>query len=205
MLFRSSTGIIGSFKITADTALSTGTRRLVAITGPKALELFQQTYNNSKKLSEKFKVKLDQVVPAVEKQEESYSQTLSQVKKLKKELLKSNISNWIDKINRENSVPFAVIIEEDLSSDDLKFISEKLVQKEPGYYFVASNNKQANKSQFLSITSQEYIGTIDHKNLVEFLKNNNLRGGGRPGTIQGGGPVLSQELEEKLISFIKTH
>ena len=50
----SSTGIIGCFKITSDIALAAGTRRMVAITGPEALKLFQQTFTTVKKLSEEF-------------------------------------------------------------------------------------------------------------------------------------------------------
>ena len=50
------TGDIGSFKITENSALSAGNRRIVALTGLKALELFQHDFNLVKSLSQELKV-----------------------------------------------------------------------------------------------------------------------------------------------------
>src|SRR5205807_408485 len=50
------TGDIGSFKITEVSALSAGNRRIVALTGPKAIELFQNCFMTLKNLSQEFKV-----------------------------------------------------------------------------------------------------------------------------------------------------
>ena len=58
------TGVIGTFKIIESSSLSAGHRRIVALTGPGAITLFQETFNNVKALSQEFKVKREHVLEA---------------------------------------------------------------------------------------------------------------------------------------------
>ena len=61
------------FKITSETALATGTRRIVAVSGPEAIKLFQSRFGIVKTLSEIYKAKPEEVLEAVTKQQENYS------------------------------------------------------------------------------------------------------------------------------------
>ena len=81
------TGDIGSFKITENIALSAGNRRIVALTGPKALELFQQDFSLIKKLSQELKVPGEQLVKTVEIQKNDLQESLRAIKQLKKSSL----------------------------------------------------------------------------------------------------------------------
>src|SRR5690606_12383666 len=56
------TGDIGTFKITESVALSAGHRRIFAVTGPKAIDLFQETFNVVKIIGQDFKVKREEVL-----------------------------------------------------------------------------------------------------------------------------------------------
>ena len=66
--------MIGALKVTEVTALSAGHRRIVAVTGPRAIELFQETFDVSKQLGQEFKVKRDEILPAIAKQKEQLKQ-----------------------------------------------------------------------------------------------------------------------------------
>ena len=87
------TGDIGCFKITEVSALSSGNRRIVALTGPAAIELFQQTFSAMKTLGQEFKVPIEQVVDAVKKQKEQLREAQSLAKTDQKKLLPLSASS----------------------------------------------------------------------------------------------------------------
>ena len=64
------TGDIGTFKITDISSISAGHRRIIALTGPKAIDLFQETFGITKKLSNQFNINRDQLISLEEKQAE---------------------------------------------------------------------------------------------------------------------------------------
>ena len=78
------TGDIGCFKITEVAALSAGNRRIVAVTGPAAVALFQQSYNTVKTLGQEYKVPTDQVLEALKKQKEHLKEAQQSLKELKR-------------------------------------------------------------------------------------------------------------------------
>ena len=88
------TGDIGVFKITENTALSAGHRRIVAVTGPRAVDLFQESFETIKNLSQEFKVKRNEVVHAIHKQQESIKELQHQIKQLKKQFWQSQLPQW---------------------------------------------------------------------------------------------------------------
>lgn len=194
----SSTGIIGAFKIVSDASLATGTRRMVAITGPKALELYQQCYRDLKGMSEQFKVKVEQVVDAFAKQTVQLQQTGVALRHTKKQLLQASMGQFAAQIDTSATVPQLLTTVDDADGEGLRTICQSLEQTNPGFYFVASNDMSAGKCQFLAWTSKAHQSTLDHGAVMGLLREHNLRGGGKPGTVQGGGPVVTADVLAKL-------
>jgi alanyl-tRNA synthetase len=195
------TGIIGAFKITSDTALSTGVRRLFAVTGPEALKLFQQSFSSTKKLSEEFKVKQDAVVSAVAKLQENYSHALTQIKQLKKQLIKSQLPDWKLEMKNIGSVPFLYRELDDVQGDELKGIATELEKIAPGFYCLVT--KLDNRFGFFAYVAKQYEAQIDLKKFAEFLKVTwNLKGGGSSKQIQGGGQQLPEQFAEKVAQWL---
>jgi len=196
-----STGVIGCFKIISDSALATGTRRLIAITGPKALELFQQTYRDLKVMGEQFKAKVDEVIEAVAKQTKNLQHSQKELKQVKRQLLHASIDQFLKQIKTSGSYGHAAIILENVDMDDLRTIAQRLGSKQPGFYFVASNNTKNHKGSFVALTTSK---TIHHNAVVRVLREHNLRGGGKPGLIQGGGAPLTQKMAEQIVQQVIT-
>lgn len=201
----SSTGIIGAFKITSETALSTGVRRIVAITGPEAINTFRQSFSSVKKLSEKFKVKPEEVAAAVEKQQTNLQEALTQIKQLKKELYKAQIPLLESAVNTVNGVPFLFTHLDDAANDDMKFICTSLSEKKAGFYFMVSSQPGTNRFSFFAFVSPAATTQVDLKDFSAFLaQNHGLKGGGSGTQLQGGGENLPASLQQSIIDWLKT-
>jgi alanyl-tRNA synthetase len=189
------------FKIVEVSALSAGNRRILAFTGPKAIELFQETFNTVKHLSQEFKVKPQEVIATVEKQQEELKQLQSKLNKLKKEAWINQIPTWLDKVENINNIPFLFLLLKDYENSELKEIATILLSKKPGIYFIASNN---GTSSFICTISPQFKDKLNTKEFSSFLKKEaNLTGGGKD-NIQGGGPKIESDLEAKIKNWIKT-
>lgn len=195
-----STGIIGCFKITSESALSTGTRRIVALTGPQALRVYRQSFNTVKKLSEQFKAKPELVAAAVEKQEQQLQAALREIKQLKKQAWKSQVPTWQKQVAAVGNIPFLYLELSDIGNDELKNICQAIEQKTPGFYFVVAGSDRKN---FLGYVSKDYKETVDLKKLAPLLKDIGLRGGGSSSLIQGGGSPTSS-IEATVRGWITT-
>lgn len=195
------TGDIGAFKITEVSALSAGNRRIVAVTGPKAIELFQQNFNDIKALSQEFKVKMDEVVAAVSKQQACLHDLQIQVRRLKKQAWQTQISSWLTQVKTVKDVPTLSLVLEDFDGADLREIANELNQKQPGLYVLVSN--QGDKSSFICQLDPKFQSQIT---LIDFAEKLNskfgLRGGGKGNAIQGGGPKINKEFCEQILKLV---
>jgi len=198
-----STGDIGTFKITEVTALSAGHRRIVAVTGPKAISLFQDMFNVVKKLSHEFKVKRDEVVEQVIKQKEQIKQLQTQTKQLKRQLWQTQLPKWEKQIEIINGLPFLFIEFDQTSNDELREIAQTLLQKKAGFYFLVSTNN--NRSLFYSIVGTKFATIISIQKFADWLKETiNLRGGVRDNALQGGGKKINSDLKDAIKKWLAT-
>lgn len=200
----SSTGIIGCFKIISETALSTGTRRIVGVTGPEAVKLFQQTFSCVKKLGEDFKVKFEEVYDAVTRTQEQYQDALSQTKQLRKQLIKTQVTEWQNQIQTVGKTPFVFLKFEDLNNQDMKTICQDLEKHKPGLYFIFNKSKDSDAFTFVTFQSKKSDCKVCLKAFTELLKTKfNLRCGGNDEMVQGGGQTQIKDLEQEIISWLK--
>ncbi|MGB8367085.1 MAG: alanine--tRNA ligase, partial [Candidatus Babeliales bacterium] len=179
------TGDIGTFKITDVTSPSAGHRRIVAVTGQKAIELFQNTFDTVKQLSHEFKTKSNEIIEQVLKQKEEIKQLQTTTKKLKQQLWQTKLPQWEKEIEMLNNIPFLFLEFEQATSEELRDIAHALTQKKPGFYFLISKTN-TNRLLFYSIIGEKFTSIINIKNFGQWLKETfNLRGGSRDNALQG--------------------
>jgi len=197
-----STGQIGCFKITDVSAISAGMRRITAVTGHKALELFQDNFRTVKSIGQLFKVQPDEVYETVVHQAELTKTLTKEVKQLKKLLVKYQIPELLNRITKVNNIPFLYLEQEDATIDELREIAQSLVQKQEGFYFVTSIVD--NKRNFVAAISASLKDKVNLKELAELIEVQfQLRGGGSQTIIQGGGPLAKNKIEGILINWLK--
>jgi alanyl-tRNA synthetase len=191
------TGDIGTFKLTEMSALSAGNRRVFAVTGPKAIELFQDEFETIRNISQEFKIKPEEVLETILKQKEDLQKAEVEIRKLKKSQIDTEIPSWLSKVDNSGKVPFLYLVLEDYDMSELRDISQKLIAQKPGFYFLLSN--QDDKSFFLAAVAKEHKADMDLKKMGAWLnKEYSLRGGGKDLVIQGGGPKLTKDLSEEI-------
>lgn len=191
------TGDIGTFKIIEISALSAGHRRIVAVTGPKAIDLFQTVYSDVKTLSQEFKVKTHEVLDAVFKQKEQIRELQIELRQLKKEALLHTMPEWLSETEEIKDIPYLCKIVQGYAPDDLRDLATMLTNKKPGFYFLVNNSEEA--CSFIAMVSPEFSSKIDLKKFAAWLREAvQLRGGGKANIIQGGGPRVSSDLCEKI-------
>jgi len=195
------TGAIGTFKITESSALAAGHRRIVAVTGPRALELFQETFNTVKTLSHEFKVKREDIVPAITKQKEEIKDLQTQLKKVRTQLMHAHLQSWYQQVELVNGIPFAFITIDHGTAQELRDIVHTLNQKQPGLYMVVGTVDS--KSLFVATLDERHATTINMQKFAMWLKDQHgLKGGVSKNTIQGGGGNIDATLKQSIKDWI---
>jgi alanyl-tRNA synthetase len=196
------TGDIGTFKITESTALSAGHRRIFAVTGPKAIDLFQDTFAIVKTIGQDFKIKREEVLDAVCKQKEHVKELQHKIKQLKSQLIVAQIPLWQESTDYIHSTPFLFVHSADGTIEELRMVATTLEKKQPGFYFaISSIGKQ---TLFYTILSPEFAHVIDLKAFSLWLKDRHgLRGGILNNSIQGGGGAYNSHLHDAIKQWIE--
>ncbi|MBT3455877.1 alanine--tRNA ligase [bacterium] len=195
------TGDIGACKITEISALSAGHKRIFAVTGLKALELFQDCFGAVKVLCQEFKVKPEEVLGSVSKQKDLLKDSILEIRKLKKSLLADKIPQFLESIKSVNEVPFLYLELDGTGQDEIKELAKNLNQKKPGLYFLV--NKSNSGASFFVTLDKALKNKIDLKEFSNWLKNTHqMRGGGSDTLVQGGTKSIPQDLEKSIIEWL---
>lgn len=196
------TGDIGCFKITEVSALSAGHRRITAITGPRALELYQECFDITKALSTEFKVKREDIVTTVDKQREQIKALQHTIKLLKKDFWKTQLPTWLEEVETINQIPFGFIALENYSTEELKGIAQEMLDKKPGFYFLISTDDQ--RCNFYVGTAAHFANSINLKKFGTWLQETHqLRGGGKDTSLQGGGVKFDAKLAASIKEWLQ--
>lgn len=196
------TGDIGTFKITQEMALAAGHRRIFAVTGPKAIALFQDTFSTVKNLSQFFKVKPEQVVSTVEKSQEQTKELQREVKALQQQLIHAQLPHIVKHAETVHGIPLLFHIFAHTPVDVLKEAISDVVQQQSGLLFFGSTH--ADKVVFVAATSGDIAKQVNLKEFAAWLKKNAaLQGGGSATIIQGGGLHFEPNLKDVIKSWLQ--
>lgn len=196
------TGDIGVFKITEVTALSAGQRRIVALTGPKALDLFQESHVLLKQLCQEYKVQQNHLFDAIDKHKQEIKLLQNELKQFKKQQLSSLKQELISQITEIDNVPFLYIDVDGFSTLELRDLVQEMNHKKPGFYVAISN--EGDKSACVALVDAQYQSKIDLKTFGDWLQTTaGIRGGGKKDILMGGGPRISGSLKDQIYDWLR--
>jgi alanyl-tRNA synthetase len=180
-------GDIAFFKIASEESIAAGVRRIVALTGPKAVELAQRTEEELEKAAALLKVGAFEVAQKIEQAQRRARELERELEEARGKLATARSGDLAGQARDVNGVKvLAARVEGD--GNALRELADKLRDK-LGHGVVALGSEHGGKAVLLVAVSKDLTGRVKAGDLVrEAAKLVGGKGGGKPDLAQAGGP-----------------
>ncbi len=186
------TGDIGSFKITSDEAIASGTRRIRGVTGRGAFERFQHSETLLAEAAAKINASPAKLPSELERLQSQLRDQQKEIEKLKLKLAQGG-GGSDDQVTEINGIKLLVRKVEDLGKEGRRQLADSLTRKiAPGVVVVADVSE--GKASLLVMVSADAIAKVKAGNVIKQIPG--ARGGGKPDLAEGG--VDASELDTVL-------
>jgi len=203
------TGQIGLFKIVSESSISSGVRRIEALTGLGVLNLLRDDEELLRSLSEILEVRREEVIGRVEKIISENRELLRKLKQLEGKTMNLEIDEAVSKAQEFDGVKMAWVVFEGKDAQLLRNASDTLLSKLGKGVGVVFNRNEGSVS-FVVRVSKELVDMFHAgKIAAELAKILGGGGGGRPDFAQAGGkkpekiPEAVNHLERMIRSLKK--
>lgn len=181
------TGQIGLFKITGESAIAQGIRRLEAKTGTGALELVNSQESQLDEIAQTVKSSRDEAAGRIKQQAERLKQLEKELEQYRFETVKAKIDGILEKAETFNGTKVITHTFQDTDMNTLRRISDLIKQKAQSSVAILGGRSADNAYLLASVTDnlvKEGIKADELINAVASLING--KGGGRPQMAQAG-------------------
>ncbi len=196
---------IGLFKITGESAVGAGMRRIEAVTGRGVLNYLSKKEALLDNLKEILNVPEEQLPGKVETLVQELKNKDKCVEKLKKEIASHEVERILERITEVEGIPVLSASISGADIESLRSLSDQLRNKiESGVVVLGS--AYGNKAQFVAVVTKDLLNKGIHAgNLIRKVAEiAGGGGGGRPDMAQAGGkkPEKVQEALESVKNII---
>ena len=193
-----STGQIGLFKITSESAIAQGIRRIEAKTGHGAIKLLHEQEQQLNQIAQTLKAPVAEVLDRLNTQTARLKQMEKDLGQYRLEAVKNNLDTILMNAGTIKDTKIRNHIFENIEIDLLRKICDLLRQKTKSYVILLGSRLPENcyiQSPSVTILSQQGEGRRDHPRDRVYTMGS---GGGRPQLAQAGskdGSSLKQALD----------
>lgn len=181
------TGDIGVFKITSESGISAGVRRIEAVTGKAALTLIEQEKQTLKQLCEIVKSKPEELVSKVQQLADNSRSLEKQLEQLKSKMASSAGSDLASQAEEMAGIKVLVANLEDFNPKALRDTVDQLKNK-LGSAVVLLAGSANGKVNLVAGVSKDVTGRVKAGDLVNMVAQQvGGKGGGRPDMAMAGG------------------
>lgn len=204
------TAEIGVFKITAETGIAAGIRRIEAVAGAAVLDYLKVREQVVRELGDRFKAKPEELPQRVSNLQTELKTTQKQLETLQQEIAILRSDQLLHQVETIGGLPTLVATLGDVDGESLKTAATRLLQKLGKGAVILASVPEPEKVNFVAAFSPEVNqkGLQAGKIVGEIAKLCGGGGGGRPNLAQAGGKDVSKLSEaldlakEKLRSLI---
>ncbi|MBC7796615.1 MAG: alanine--tRNA ligase, partial [Pyrinomonadaceae bacterium] len=182
------TGDIGAFKITSDEAVSSGVRRIRAITGFDAFARFRDDEDLIEKSLSALKTQRDNLPNAIERLQDELKKSRREAEDLKMKIASGAINSGSDdEIKEINGVKVIAKSVEGLDANSMRQLSDNLLNKLKSGVIILGR-KDDEKVSIIVRVSADLQNKIKAGNIIkEIAPIVGGKGGGKPDMAEGGG------------------
>ena len=198
----SRTGDIGMFKIISESALGSGIRRIEAVAGKAALDVFQNYNNLIGEISSEMRVSSENLKDRITSLITDKKMLEKQIINLNKKLNTSNISDTGTQSSLINDIKVVSKVLDAMPPKELKGLVDEIKKDIVTGIVIVISTLDKKASIVVGVTediTNKYDAVEFTKAAVEILEGKG--GGGRPDMAQGGGPNY-QKTEEAITTIL---
>jgi alanyl-tRNA synthetase len=185
----SNTAEIGVFKIVSETGIASGVRRIEAVAGPAVLEYLNVRERVVRELSDRFKVKPEELPERITSLQSELRTTQKQLETIKAQLALAKSDQLLTTAESIGDYKILVAQMQDVDPESLKTAAEQLLQKLGNGAVVLGSVPEAGKVSLVAAFSPDVNkkGLQAGKFIGAIAKLCGGGGGGRPNLAQAGG------------------
>ena len=182
------TGDIGVLKITSESGIAAGIRRIEAVTGMNAIKNMQQSEQQLSELASQLKVKRPEVAQRVRTMADKQREIEKQLERLEQKIASAQAANLLDDVQTIAGTPVLISTLSGVDGKSVRTLMDDVKSKLPYSVIVLIGDKDGQlalaASVDTSVTDRVKAGDII-RHLAGELGG---KGGGKPDYAQGGAP-----------------
>ena len=194
------TGDIGLFKITSESGVAAGIRRLEAVTGTKALETIQKVDSDILYINNLLKAQNHQTVEKVEATVESAHQLQKQIDQLNQKIANLQSAELLNQVQSIANRSTLITIVQNQDAKSLRNLHDSVKSKLDNAVIVLAG-VDGDKVSLIASVAKEFTATIKAGDIIKHLATElGGKGGGKPDLAQGGAP-LNEKFDQVIASL----
>ncbi|WP_315075327.1 alanine--tRNA ligase [Acinetobacter guillouiae] len=193
------TGDIGLFKITSESGVAAGVRRIEAVTGTKALEIVQKFDADILHINDLLKAQKDQTVEKVQSTLETAHQLQKQIEQLNQKLANFQASDLINQVTEIAGRQTLIATVQGQDAKSVRHLHDSVKSKLDNAVIVLAA-VEGDKVSLIASVAKDFTANLKAGDIIKHLATElGGKGGGKPDLAQGGAP-----LNEKFDQVIAT-
>ena len=182
------TGDIGVLKITSESGIAAGIRRIEAVTGMNAIKNIQQSEQQLSELASQLKVKRPEVAQRVRTMADKQRDLEKQLERLEQKIASAQAAKLLDEVQTIAGTPVLISTLSGVDGKSIRTLMDDIKSKLPDSVIVLIGDKDEQLALAASV-AKSVIAKVKAGDIIRHLAGElGGKGGGKPDYAQGGAP-----------------
>ena len=182
------TGDIGLFKVTSESSIAAGVRRIEAVTGMNAIKYIQQNDQQLATLAGQLKVKRPNVAERVQTMADKQRELEKQLERLEQKLASAKAADLLAEVQTIAGTPVLISTLSGIDGKSIRPLMDDIKSKLPDSVIILIGDQDAQLALAASV-AKSVTAKVKAGDIIRYLAGElGGKGGGKPDYAQGGAP-----------------